>query len=259
MNRKQLFFISAFVTSTVLGTSIASASTCIGVCGNTGPNGSVTAPPADGPSYGYVTTAGGVLGAGQITGVGGTNGSSYTTDVFTAAANDPLKFYFNYVTSDGSGDFVDYSSSELQTAAGVHVAWLFTARTTPSGNTSPGFGLPANDSMLTPSTTAITAGAPTWSPLGSSSGQCYAAGCGYTGWIGSSYTIAGAGSYKIKFGVSNYGDQAYDSGLAFAGVTVNGNPVPVGGVPEPATWALLMTGFGLVGYAARRRLLAVTA
>ncbi len=29
-------------------------------------------------------------------------------------------------------------------------------------------------------------------------------------------------------------------------------PVP-GGVPEPATWAMLILGFGLVGAAARRR------
>lgn len=28
---------------------------------------------------------------------------------------------------------------------------------------------------------------------------------------------------------------------------------PVGGVPEPATWAMLLTGFGAVGFAARRR------
>ncbi len=30
-------------------------------------------------------------------------------------------------------------------------------------------------------------------------------------------------------------------------------PITIGGVPEPATWAFLVTGFGLVGVAARRR------
>lgn len=32
-----------------------------------------------------------------------------------------------------------------------------------------------------------------------------------------------------------------------------GNGAAVGGVPEPATWALLLTGFGLTGSAMRRR------
>ncbi len=33
----------------------------------------------------------------------------------------------------------------------------------------------------------------------------------------------------------------------------NGPPMTTGGVPEPASWAMLITGFGLVGTAARRR------
>jgi len=39
---------------------------------------------------------------------------------------------------------------------------------------------------------------------------------------------------------------------------IAGNP-PVPGIPEPATWAMLITGFGLVGFAARRRQTAVLA
>jgi len=39
---------------------------------------------------------------------------------------------------------------------------------------------------------------------------------------------------------------------------IAGNP-SVPGVPEPATWAMLITGFGLVGFAARRRQKAVLA
>jgi hypothetical protein len=36
-------------------------------------------------------------------------------------------------------------------------------------------------------------------------------------------------------------------------------PPPVGGVPEPASWALLVAGFGIVGGVARRRRMAVVA
>jgi hypothetical protein len=130
------------------------------------------------------------------------------------------------------------------------VALLFTARTEPSGDTSPGNGLPPNDATLTPATTPIIGGAPTWSPLGGSSGTCWAAGCGYTGWIQSDYTILAAGTYYLQFGVVNANDTAYDSGLAFYGAQVAGVPIPTG-VPEPTTLALLA--FGLAPLTLRLR------
>ncbi len=52
-------------------------------------------------------------------------------------------------------------------------------------------------------------------------------------------------SYIIRFGqVDNQGffNQGVDNVSVFAA-----------GIPEPATWAMLITGFGLVGFAARRR------
>ena len=53
---------------------------------------------------------------------------------------------------------------------------------------------------------------------------------------------------------TNYGDTAYDTGLAFTGIQLDGTIIdPPGGVPEPATWAMFIAGFGLVGAAARRR------
>jgi hypothetical protein len=243
----------AVLAAASLTAPAALADTCVGNCGTSGANGVVTLSPTGNAAYQWVSTDGGVSGAGQISSVGGTTGSQYTTSAFSALAGDPLTFYFNYITSDGAG-YADYSWTELLTGTGAHVAWLFTARTQPSGDTSPGFGLPTNDSVLTPATTPIIAGAPAWAPLGGSSGTCYNAGCGYTNWIKSTYTIATAGDYKVAYGVVNWSDTAYQSGLAFDGLAVNGVEVPVGpGVPEPATWALMIAGFGMAGVALRQR------
>ena len=51
------------------------------------------------------------------------------------------------------------------------------------------------------------------------------------------------------------------AGVSFtsdSGVFLTGNPI-IGGVPEPASWALIMVGFGVVGAAVRRRRVTVAA
>ena len=177
---------------------------------------------------------------------------------FAADAGDVLSFYFNYITSDGSG-FADYAFSSLETLTGDTVATLFSARTTSSSDTVPGFGLPPLLATLTPVSTPIIPGGPVWSPLGVYSGACFNVGCGYTGWIKAEYTIATAGTYQLAFSVTNWSDTIYDSGLAFDGLVIDDVPIPDPTVPEPATWAMMIGGFGLVGTAMRRRSRALTA
>jgi len=247
---------SAAAAALALGfAASASAAVCLGNCGTMGADGIVTASPVGG-DYQYVSTYGGLEGIGSL-GVAGNeaNGSLYVSDSFSASVGDALHFYFNYVTSDGGG-FSDYAWAALRPADGGADILLFTARTTPTGNTVPGFGMPglANGAALDPASTPIIPGAPTWSALGGDSAICFAPGCGYTDWIGMDYLFADAGVFSLVFGVTNVSDDGYNSGLAFAGLTINGEEIGGGGstVPEPATLTLMLASLGLVG-ALRRR------
>lgn len=226
--------------------------TCVGTCGASPADGVVTLAPGGGSQYGWVSTANGSEDV-ALPGVGGqgqgTNGSVLRSNAFTTDAGAALSFDFNYVTSDGAG-YSDYAWARLVNADNSQAALLFTARTVVDGNVVPGFGMPAPEATLSLGSVNIVAGAPQWSPLQTSSGSCFDVGCGYTGWINSHYAIATAGTYRLEFGVTNWDDRAFESGLAFDGVTVGGVPLPV---PEPGTYAMLLAGLGLLGFAARRK------
>ena len=60
----------------------------------------------------------------------------------------------------------------------------------------------------------------------------------------------GTGSIIAPLGFID-GEQAFDTSWTNAGF-VDSNPVinPTGGVPEPSTWAMLLVGFGLMGFGA---------
>lgn len=244
--------LTTAVAAIALIASNASGQVCVGNCGLLGPNGVVTAPPG-GTVYQYVSTSGGVAGNNLgplVAGNAATNGSTFLSALFGATAGDKLKFQFNYVTSDGA-QYADYGWARLLNPDMTTAAWLVTARTQTSGSIIPGAGMPAVDASLTPPSAPIIPGGPVWAPLGFSSGACYNTGCGYTGWIQSDFTIGLTGNYFLQFGVANWLDTAYDSGLAFAGATIGGTPIDTGIVPEPGS--LLLIGTGLAGLLPRIR------
>lgn len=244
------------------------AGTCIGACGRAAATGDIGLSPATSPRYGFVTTAGSealdtspLLLDGNSRGSGTeTNGSRWTSDVFAAATGDTLSIWFDFVSTDGKG-YDDYAWARLTDAVDGHVvAWLFAAAATNSstGKVVPGDVLDRSD--FDPDERIVdfdswefvskTADDPVdWAPLGFSNGTCWkdnAPGCGYTGWMQSRYTFGADAQVRVELGVVNWGDWAYDSGLAFdyAGFA--------SAVPEPGPLALWLCGAG-VGLRLRRR------
>lgn len=241
---------------------------CSGHCGALGAAGDITLSPVGSPAYGYVSTSGSaVYGSSplQVAGHGrgsGTeaNGSRIVSAAFSAAAQDTLSVHFNYVSTDGS-NYDDYAWARIVNAADNRlVAWLFAAQSNNGGSGKIVPGKVLDKSAFDPDQVIVDfqdfsfnsrpgANPVDWAPLGASNLSCWdnnAEGCGFTGWLQARHQFAAAGSYRLELGVVNWGDQAFDSGLAFdlAGLTA--------AVPESGTLALMLAGLALLGFNARR-------
>lgn len=236
--------------------------------------------PTGNAQFGYVSTSGGVYGVSPLIlrdeGRGTenrTNGSKIQSNAFNANANDTLTLHFNYISTDGRG-YDDYAWARLVNAdTNNTAAWLFTARSTNSanGNVVPGNVLNRQvdntlpdelDAVLNDgNTVGFNVAGTNWIPLGSSNGICWdnANTCGPTGWIKSAYSFTASGSYFLEFGVINWGDEAFDTALAFdfgglqqvnfSGVTLVPPPATV---PLPGGFLLMSVGVGLMSAMSRR-------
>ncbi|MGE0388273.1 MAG: NF038132 family protein [Gammaproteobacteria bacterium] len=252
---------------------------CTGSCGTLGADGDITLSPYGSARYAYLTTsnsaAHGVSPLDIVESGGGgadfsqTNGSAYTSAPFTLAAGESVEAYFNYVSTDGKG-FDDYAWARLIDGNGATAAWLFTARSTNGNkqNVVPGNALSKatnntvdfdpdativnyQDFEFNTRTTQSSDFDPIdWSPLGAWNGTCWrdnAEGCGFSGWLLSRVT-PGAGTYQMEVGVVNFGDEAWDSGIAF---DLQGLAAPQP-VPVPAALWLLGSAIPLLARSRRR-------
>lgn len=268
---RRLLALSAFAAAAAVpGLSFGQAfnaglpagSTCLGNCGTLGADGDVPLSGLPGSTaYGYVSTSQGVdaTSNGIGYGLGGeTNGSQLSFAFNVANPGTLLSFAFNYITSDGTLSFIEYGFAELTNTATNESIVLFNARTRPysEGATVPGFGMPPIQATVVGAPAYTVPGTTNWSPLGGSSGDCYQGlgnGCGATGWLSSFYNIAAAGSYELTLGVVNWGDTAFDTGMAFDFALGEGNVPVIPGIPEPSTYALFALGLAAVAAGSRRR------
>lgn len=251
---------SATLISSTFENGIPSSWECNGNCGTSSANGVVTTPPTSNTNYGWVSTDSGVKNVG-LTGLLGADGSVLQSSLFSANSGDDLEFYFNYVTSDGTG-FSDYAWTRLLDESFKEVAMLFSASTNIVTDIVAGNGLPTTEAVLKTTTASIVNSGSEWEPLGADSGKCFLSTCGYTGWIQSNYSIVDTGNYYLEFGVANWIDSSFDSGLAFDGIKVAGvafdnlkvaniattlTTDKVTSVPEPTSIALFALAFlGLI-------------
>ncbi|MBL8336874.1 MAG: NF038132 family protein [Rhodoferax sp.] len=250
-----------------------------GAAGLIGATGTVPLSPLGNSVFGYVTTADSAAhGVSPLLlktdGRGNemaNNGTKIVSGSFAALAGQTLALQFNYVSTDGRG-YDDYAWARLiHAGTQTTAAWLYTARSTNSarGNLVPGDVLNRQQDKDLPDTLDATlnngnsvgfnVASTQWLPLGVFSGYCWdsANTCGPSGWIRSDYSFTQSGNFQLEFGVVNWGDEVYDSALAFDYAGLAGGDFPglrvAAAVPEPGQLALLLSGLGLLAGVTRRR------
>lgn len=255
-----------------------------GAAGLIGGTGTIPVSVEGNAYFGFVTTAGGAghFGSGDNVSPldlksdgkgneGTNNGTKIVSSTFSGLEDDTLTLQFNYISTDGRG-YDDYAWARLVDAdTNETAAWLFTARSTNSarGNVVPGDVLNRQvdndapdelDAVLNNGDSiGFDVASTDWQPLGDFSGYCWddANTCGPSGWIQSEYTFTASGNYYLEFGVVNWGDEVYDSALAFDFAGLNALNFPnaplITTVPEPETYAMMLAGLAMLAGVARRR------
>lgn len=217
---------SASAASVTLPNDLSNWS-CVGTCGGSPADGDVGLSPLGNPRYGAVTTAGSrELGVSPVRlepDALDTNGSRITSPAFQATAGDRINIFFNFVTTDGSS-FADYAWARMTDASDDSlVGWLFTARTRDDelNRTVPGPLVPSaefdpNVVLTNYSGWTFNPRTPAdpveWAPLGT---RCYDQGCGFTGWLESSFEVPRSGDFRDRGSQLDRRKFRYGIGLRF--------------------------------------------
>ncbi len=242
MSKWSIFFASVLGSGLALGAGIfddglPNGWECEGACGTEVADGVVSLAPDGGEAYGWIATRrlddGGVLDL-SLPDVGGaigepTTGSRMRSPPFFAEEGSLLELQFNFITTDGD-EFTDYAWARLLDGEGEQVALLFTARTSRDESAVPGFGMPEIAADIDPPVVNIRPDETEWAPLGFDSGACFGPGCGQTDWVRSTYELEQSGFFVLEFGVVNWDDELFQSGLAFDAITLDQTPIG----PQPA-------------------------
>lgn len=224
----------------------------------------------------YFTSTGGVLSSLAFLDSDSTNSGTklivqaFNTATMTAAG--PVLFdgsgavsgYGDHTFADGNGGYVDnnyyhtFSNIGVSLTAGqAYVAYLVNAPGSDAfnGTTTYGYTYDDNGNLVTdpPNQCSQFGCDDSNTPVGTEGNGNYSFGLGK---YDSAITVAGlgAGVYRSADGTftkvlnSTPGQSVYFQ----ADYTIDIEPAAPGAVPEPASWAMMVGGFGLVGTAMRR-------